>query len=478
MEGASFRPLELDTIMYDLVVIGSGPGGYIAAIRAAQLDMKVACIERYPTYGGTCLNVGCIPSKALLQSSEKYHEAHETLVEHGIELGDVKLNLEKMMERKTNVVSTLTRGIAGLFKKNGVEGFTGRGEILATDKVAVHKDDGSTEELETKRILIATGSTPSTIPGVEIDKDRIVDSTGALAFTEVPEHLIVIGAGVIGLELGSVWKRLGAKVTMLEFLPKVLGNSDSEIAKQAKRLFSKQGLEFVLEARVTGAEVEGDSVKVTYQDKDDKDHEIEGDRVLLCVGRKPYTEGLGLENIELETNKRGQLEVDENFETSVKGVFAIGDVIPGMMLAHKAEEEGVVAVERMNGIGAHINYDAIPDVVYTHPEIASVGKTEDQLKEAGVEYKKGKFPFMANSRAKAINETDGFVKILADAKTDRILGAQIIGPQAGDLIAELAVAIEFGGSSEDIARSSHAHPTLAEAVKEAALAVDGRTLNL
>jgi len=420
--------------MYDLVVIGSGPGGYIAAIRAAQLGMKVACIERYPTFGGTCLNVGCIPSKALLESSEKYHEAHDTLIDHGIELSEVKLNLEKMMARKNDVVGSLTRGIEGLFKKNGVEGFTGRGEIVATDKVKLHKDDGSTEELETKRILIATGSKPSTIPGVEIDKDRIVDSTGALEFDEVPEHLIVIGAGVIGLELGSVWNRLGAKVTVLEFLPKVLGNSDTELAKQAKRIFGKQGLEFILEARVTGAEVDGDKVKVTYKDKEDNETELEGDRVLLSVGRRAFTKGLGLENIGLETNDRGQIEVDENFESSVEGVFALGDVIPGMMLAHKAEEEGVVCVERMNGIGAHINYDAIPDVVYTDPEIASVGKTEDQLKEAGVEYKKGKFPFMANGRAKAINSTDGFVKILADAKTDRILGAQIIGPQAGDQI--------------------------------------------
>ncbi len=464
--------------MYDLVVIGSGPGGYIAAIRAAQLGMKVACIERYPTFGGTCLNVGCIPSKALLESSEKYHEAHDTLIDHGIELSEVKLNLEKMMARKNDVVGSLTRGIEGLFKKNGVEGFTGRGEIVATDKVKLHKDDGSTEELETKRILIATGSKPSTIPGVEIDKDRIVDSTGALEFDEVPEHLIVIGAGVIGLELGSVWNRLGAKVTVLEFLPKVLGNSDTELAKQAKRIFGKQGLEFILEARVTGAEVDGDKVKVTYKDKEDNETELEGDRVLLSVGRRAFTKGLGLENIGLETNDRGQIEVDENFESSVEGVFALGDVIPGMMLAHKAEEEGVVCVERMNGIGAHINYDAIPDVVYTDPEIASVGKTEDQLKEAGVEYKKGKFPFMANGRAKAINSTDGFVKILADAKTDRILGAQIIGPQAGDLIAELAVAVEFGAASEDIARSSHAHPTLAEAIKEAALAVEGHTLNM
>lgn len=464
--------------MYDLVVIGSGPGGYIAAIRAGQLGMKVACIERYPTFGGTCLNVGCIPSKALLESSEKYHEACDMLEIHGVDVGSVELNLEKMQARKNDVVSTLTRGVAGLFKKNKVDGIQGLGEIIDANTVRVHKEDGDSDDLETKRILIATGSIPSTIPGVEFDKERIVDSTGALAFEDVPEHLIVIGAGVIGLELGSVWKRLGAKVTMLEYLGQPLGTTDSEIAKQAKRIFSKQGIEFVFNARVTGAEVDGDTVTVTYSDTDDTEHSVEGDRVLLSVGRRPYTKGLGLENIGLETNDRGQIEVDENFETSVEGVFALGDVIPGPMLAHKAEEEGVVCVERMNDIGAHINYDAIPSVVYTDPEVATVGKSEDELKEAGVEYNKGKFPYMANGRAKALNKTDGFVKILADKKTDRILGAQIIGAHAGDLIAELAVAIEFGASSEDIGRSSHAHPTLAEIVKEAALAVDGQTLNL
>lgn len=464
--------------MYDLVVIGSGPGGYIAAIRAGQLGMKVACIEKYPTFGGTCLNVGCIPSKALLESSEKFEETHHTLAQHGVSVGDVKLDLSKMLGRKDTIVSGLTEGIAFLFKKYKVEGIQGFGTITGKNEVTVKNDDGSTASvLETKRILIATGSKPSSIPGVNIDKDRVVDSTGALKFPEIPKHLIVIGAGVIGLELGSVWRRVGSKVTVLEYMPKILGNSDSEIAKEAKKIFTKQGMEFLLDVKVTGATVDGDKVTVTYEEKGES-KTIEGDRVLLSVGRRPYTDGLGLSNIGLETDKRGVIHVDKNFETSVPGVFALGDVIPGPMLAHKAEEEGVVCVERMNGIGAHINYDAIPDVVYTEPEIASVGKTEDQLKEAGIAYKKGKYPFMANARARALASTQGFVKILADEKTDRILGAQIIGPRAGDLIAELAVAMEFGASSEDIGRSSHAHPTLAEVIKEAALSVTGSPLNM
>jgi dihydrolipoamide dehydrogenase len=463
--------------MYDLVVIGSGPGGYIASVRAGQLGMKVACIEKYDTYGGTCLNVGCIPSKAMLESSEKFEEATHALTQHGVDVSGVALNLDKMLERKLGVVKQLTDGIKFLFKKYKVDGFTGFGSIVDKNHVKVTAADGTEQVLETKRILIATGSKPAAIPGVAIDKDRIVDSTGALAFTEVPKHLVVIGAGVIGLELGSVWRRLGAKVTVLEYMPKILGNSDNEIAKEAKRLFTKQGFEFLLEVKVTGATVNGDVVTVTYEDKAGASHSIEADRVLLSVGRKPYTAGLGLENIGLETDKRGVIHVDKNFETAVKGVYAIGDVIPGPMLAHKAEEEGVVCVERMNGIGAHINYDAIPDVVYTEPEVAGVGKTEEQLKELGIPYKKGKFTFMANGRAKALAHTEGFVKILAHEKTDRILGAQIIGPRAGDLIAELAVAIEFGASAEDIGRSSHAHPTLAEVVKEAALAVNGPPLN-
>ena len=463
--------------MYDLVVIGSGPGGYIAAIRAAQLGMKVACIERYATYGGTCLNVGCIPSKAMLESSERFAEVQSHFADHGIEVGDVSLNLAKMMERKDKVVAGGTNGIVFLFKKNKIDGFHGWGTIKSVNAVEVKSDDGEVKTLETKKILIATGSKPFALPGVEYDKKHIVDSTGALEFDAVPEHLVVIGAGVIGLELGSVWKRLGAKVTVIEFLPKILGGRmDSELEKNAKRLFTKQGLEFEMEARVTGASVNDGKVTVTFE-QGGEEKTIECDKLLVGIGRKPFTENLGLENIGLETNQRGFIEVDEHYKTSVEGVYAIGDVIPGPMLAHLAEHEGAVCVERINGIAGHVNYDAVPDVVYTHPEIASVGKTEEQLKEAGIKYKKGKFPFSANGRARALNDTDGFVKILADAKTDQILGAHIIGPRAGDLIAELAVAVEFHASSEDIARSSHAHPTLAEAVKEAALDVDDRALN-
>lgn len=463
--------------MYDLVVIGSGPGGYIASVRAGQLGMKVACVEKYSTYGGTCLNVGCIPSKAMLESSEKYAEALHSLTQHGVEVGDVKLNLDTMLERKRSVVGQLTTGIGYLFKKNKVDGIQGFGTITGKNQVTVKLPDGNTQVLETKRILIATGSRPSSIPGVTIDKDRIVDSTGALEFTQVPEHLIVIGAGVIGLELGSVWKRLGAKVTVLEYQPRIFGNSDSEVAKEALRTFKKQGIEFLLDVKVTGTSVNGDIATVAYEEKGEA-KTISGDRVLVAVGRRPYTDNLGLENVGLATDKRGFIHVNSHFETSVPGIFALGDVIPGPMLAHKAEEEGVVCVERMNGIAAHINYDAIPDVVYTEPEVASVGKTEDFLKENNIAYKKGKFPFSANGRAKALAHTEGFVKILADATTDRILGAQIIGPRAGDLIAELGIAIEMGASSEDIARSSHAHPTLAEAIKEAALSVTGSPLNM
>jgi dihydrolipoamide dehydrogenase len=465
--------------MYDLVVIGSGPGGYIAAIKAAQMGMEVACIEKYSTFGGTCLNVGCIPSKALLESSEKYHEAKETFSNVGINIPEVDLDLEKMMGHKSETVDGLTKGVEFLFGKYGVEGITGLGTILDEHTVQV-EHDGETRELEADKILIATGSKPASLPGIEFDDERIVDSTWALEFDEVPEHMIVIGAGVIGLEMGSIWKRLGADVTVLEFLPEVLGGRmDKDLAREAKKIFSKQGLEFVMNAKVTGADVDGDTVEVTYEmrDEDGDEKTISGDRLLVCVGRRPYTDGLGLENIGIETNDRGQIEVDDNFETAVDGVFAIGDVIPGPMLAHKAEEEGVVCVERMNGVGAHINYDAIPEVTYTDPEIAVVGKTEEELDEAGIEYKKGKFNFRANGRARALDKTDGFCKILADARTDKILGAAIIGPRAGDLIAELAVASEFHGSSEDVARSSHAHPTLSEVVKEAALDVTGDPLN-
>ncbi|MBA2664949.1 MAG: dihydrolipoyl dehydrogenase [Bradymonadaceae bacterium] len=463
---------------YDLVVIGSGPGGYIASIRAAQLGMKVACVERYATYGGTCLNVGCIPSKAMLESSERFAAASHDFAQHGVEIGSVGLNLERMLARKKEVVDASAAGVAYLFKKNKIDGFHGHATIKDVNTVSIAGDDGKTSELSTKRILIATGSKPIQLSGIALDKEYIVDSTGALEFQAVPEHLVVIGAGVIGLELGSVWARLGAKVTVVEYMHEIFGaRMDEELMRTARKIFEKQGIEFVFKARVTGASVKDGKVTTTYE-QDGKEHTIESDRLLVGVGRKPYTDKLGLENIGLETNKWGFIPVDAHYETAVKGVYAIGDVIPGPMLAHLAEHEGVACVERINGIAGHVNYDAIPDVVYTHPEIATVGKTETQLKEGGVAFKVGKFPFRANGRARALGDMDGFVKILAHEKTDRILGAHIIGPRAGDLIAELAVAVEFGASAEDIARSSHAHPTLAEAVKEAALAVDGRTLNL
>ncbi|MFP4600910.1 MAG: dihydrolipoyl dehydrogenase [Persicimonas sp.] len=468
--------------MYDLVVIGSGPGGYIAAIRAGQLGMNVACVEKYDTFGGTCLNVGCIPSKALLESSEKFAEVSHEFADHGINVGEVELDLDKMQQRKRNVVEGSTKGIEFLFGKYNVEGIHGTASIKDKSHVEVVLGDGETRTLETDKILIATGSKPTALPGIEYDDETIVDSTWALEFSEVPEHLIVIGAGVIGLEMGSVWSRLGGKVTVVEYLPEILGGrADKEVMKKGLKIFKKQGLEFVMNSMVTGAQVDDDGqVTVTYEPRDDEDGEaktLTGDKLLVAVGRAPYTDGLGLDNIGLPTDDRGFIHVDENYETSVEGVYAIGDVIPGPMLAHLAEEEGVVCVERMNGIGAHVLYDAVPDVVYTHPEIASVGKTAAELDEAGVDYNTGKFLFRANGRARAINSTDGFVKVLADAETDRILGAHILGPQAGDLIAELAVAMEFYASSEDIARSSHAHPTLAEAVKEACLAVDGQMLN-
>lgn len=464
--------------MYDLVVIGSGPGGYIASIRAAQLGLKVACVERYPTFGGTCLNVGCIPSKAMLVSSEHFLATQHDMEEHGIKVEGVTLDLGRMLARKNKIVEDSFNGVSYLFKKNKIEGIHGLGSFVDKHTVKVTKDDGTEQILATKRVLIATGSKPISLPTITIDKDRIIDSTGALALTQVPEHLVIIGAGVIGLELGSVWHRLGAKVTVIEYLPKILGHSDVDLAREAKKIFTKQGINFILEAKVTSAQVDGEQVHISYEDKNKEAKVITGDRLLVSIGRRPYTNNLGLEHIGLETNPRGQIEVDHDFKTSVDNVYAIGDVIPGPMLAHKAEEEGVVCVERMMDIGAHINYDAIPDVVYTEPEIASVGKTEKELKEAGTPYKTGKFPFSANGRARALGAPKGFVKILAHETTDRILGAQIIGKSAGDMIAELAVAMEFGASAEDIARSSHAHPTLAEIIKEAALAIDKRSLNI
>ncbi|MEM9553332.1 MAG: dihydrolipoyl dehydrogenase [Acidobacteriota bacterium] len=461
-----------ETAQHDLVVIGSGPGGYIAAIRAAQLGLDVACIEKEPALGGTCLRVGCIPSKALLEASERYVEAKKGLKRFGVKVGDVELDLGTMQKHRIRTVKALTQGVAGLFKKNEVTRYQGVGRIDGPGKVVV--DGKDTVRIEAKNILIATGSDVATIPGVELDGERIVGSTEALEFSEVPEHLVVIGAGYIGLELGSVWARLGSQVTVLEYLDRILPGMDAETAKIAQRLFKKQGLDFHLGTKVTGATVRDDGWCVVESEGNEP---IECDRVLVAVGRKPYTEGLGLESIGIEFDERGRIPVDAAWKTSADGVYAIGDVIAGPMLAHKAEHEGVACVEGIAGGHGHVNYDAVPGIVYTHPEIASVGKTEEQLQEDGVEYRSGVFPFGANGRAKALADTDGQVKILADASTDRILGAHIIGPRAGDLIAEVAVAVEFGASAEDLARSFHAHPTLAEAVKEAALAVDGRTLN-
>lgn len=462
----------MDNHQHDLVVIGAGPGGYVAAIRAAQLGLNVACIELEKDLGGTCLRIGCIPSKALLESSQRYHAARHDLNSHGVTIENVSLDLKAMLSRKNGIVGQLTKGIVGLFKKNNITRYLGRGRIDGPGKVIIEGSEPST--LQCKNILIATGSVSAPLPGVELDGDRIGTSTEALDYPEVPQHLVVIGAGVIGLELGSVWGRLGSKVTVLEYMKTILPGMDGQLVKQATKILKKQGLDFQLGVKVTGATCEGDVCTVTTEGGDP----LTCDRVLLSVGRRPNTEGLGLESVGIKTERPGIIPINDHFETSQPGIYAIGDVVRGPMLAHKAEEEGIACVEHIiNGHG-HVNYNAIPGVVYTHPEIAAVGKTEEQLKEAGIQYKSGSFPFAANARAKAIGETDGFAKILVDAKTDRILGAHIIGPQAGDLIAEIAVAIEFKASSEDIARSSHAHPSLAEVVKEAAWAAYDRPISM
>jgi dihydrolipoamide dehydrogenase len=464
------------TTRYDVVVIGSGPGGYVCAIRCAQLGLKTACIEKYPTKGGTCLNVGCIPSKALLESSERFWMAGHHLAEHGVKVAAPELDLETMLARKVSIVDTLTGGVQTLLEKNKIDTFTGLGRIADANTVVVAGADGETT-LQTDAIVVATGSKPTPLRGVTLDKDRIVDSTGAISFPEVPEHLILVGAGVIGLELGSVWARLGAKVTVLEYLDRIMPGVDNEVAKGAKKIFEKQGLSFELGAKVQSAEVKGKTVTVTWEASDGETKSMKGDRVLVAVGRRPYTEGLGLETVGVAVDKRGVIQVDHDLQTNVPGIFAVGDVIPGPMLAHKAEDEGLAVAETLAGGVGHVNYDAIPSIVYTHPEIASVGKTEEELKEAGIPYKKGRFRYGPNGRAMALGESDGFVKILAHKATDRILGCHILGARAGDLIAEIAVAVEFGASAEDIARSVHAHPTLAEIVREAALDVDRRSLH-
>ncbi len=459
---------------YDLIVIGSGPGGYVCAIRAAQLGMKVACVEKRETLGGTCLNVGCIPSKALLHSSEKFEEAGKHFEKIGIKASGITLDLKVMMAHKDSVVEANTKGIEFLFKKNKIDWLKGAGRITAKNTVAV---DGTA--YNAKNIVIATGSDVVGLPGIVIDEDKIVSSTGALELDKVPTEMVVIGGGVIGLELGSVWQRLGSKVTVIEFMDQILPGMDGEIRKETQKVLKKQGIEFKLSTKVTSAKAGAKSVNLTLEHADGgKGKKISADIVLVAVGRKAYTEGLGLEAIGVKTDDRGRIQTDGHFKTNVEGVYAIGDVIAGPMLAHKAEDEGVVLAEMLDGQSGHIDYNLIPSVVYTWPEVASVGKTEEQLKEEGVSYKVGKFPFMANGRARAMNAMDGFVKILADAKTDRVLGCHILGAEAGTLIAEIVLGMEFGASSEDIARTCHAHPTLEEVIKEAALAVDGRPLHI
>ena len=458
---------------HDLIVIGAGPGGYVAAIRAAQLGLNVACIEKEPALGGTCLRVGCIPSKALLESSELYEQAGNSLINRGIRIPKVELDLPRMLEQKNQTVSTLSKGIDGLLKKNGVTRYLGHGRLTAPGAVRVTDKKNQTTELTGKNILIATGSVVATLPGIEIDGERVVSSTEALSFPSVPGKLVVIGGGAIGLELGTVWRRLGSKVTVLEYMNRILPGMDDELAKASLKILKSQGLQFQLGARVTGVTLNRKTCDVHIEGQEN----LRCDRVLVAVGRRPNTADLGLEAVGIETDKRGFIPIDETYQTSVPGIYAVGDVVGGAMLAHKAEEEGIACVERIVTGYGHVNYDAIPAIVYTSPEIASVGATEEELKESGVEYRKGSFPFAANGRARAIGHTEGMVKILADKKTDRILGAHILGPHAGDLIAELAVAIEFCASSEDVARSCHAHPTLAEAIKEAAMAVDRRAIH-
>ncbi len=464
---------------HDVIVIGGGPAGYVAAIRAAQLGLDTACIERETVCGGTCLRIGCIPSKALLESSWRYIEAQHELKTHGVKTGAVELELNVMMERKNTIVESLTKGITGLFKKNKVTRYEGHGRLDGPGKVVIEGKDA--EELKAKHIILATGSVSSALPGIEFDdKGRVGTSTEALDYPEPPEHLVVIGAGYIGLEMGSVWRRLGSRVKVLEYLPRILPGMDAELAREAMKEFERQGIEFQIGAEVLGARVDGKQCVVEVKDEEP----IRCDRVLVAVGRTPYTEGLGLDTLGIQTDKRGRVVVDEHYTTSAADVYAIGDIIVFQdgyappMLAHKSEDEGIACVERIVTGYGHVNYDAIPAVCYTHPEIGSVGKTEDALRDAGIDYRKGTFPFQANGRARSMGETQGKVKVLSDAKTDRILGVHIIGPRAGDLIAEAAVAMEFGASSEDLARCCHAHPTLAECIKEAALATDGRAIHI
>ena len=458
-------------MQYDVVVIGSGPGGYVAAIRCAQLGLKTAIVEKYATFGGTCLNVGCIPSKALLDSSEHYHNAAHTFQTHGIKLKDLKVDMPQMIKRKNEVVEQTTAGIVYLFKKNKITSYQGHGSFVDKNTIKISKADGSAENITAKNVIIATGSKPTELPFISVDKKRIITSTEALNLQEVPKHLILIGGGVIGLELGSVYARLGAKVTVVEFADSIISTMDKTLGAELLRSLKKLGMEFLLGHKVTGASVKGNKVTVTADDPSGKGISLEGDYCLLAVGRTAYTEGLGLENIGLTVEERGKkITVDENLQTKVPGIYAIGDVVRGAMLAHKAEDEGVFVAEYIAGQKPHINYNLIPGVVYTWPEVASVGYTEEQLKEQGKKYKVGSFPFKASGRARASMDTDGLVKVLADAETDELLGVHMIGPRVADVIAEAVVAMEFRASAEDIARICHAHPTFTEAFKEAALA--------
>jgi dihydrolipoamide dehydrogenase len=459
---------------FDVIVIGSGPGGYVCAIRAAQLGLKVACVEKRDTLGGVCLNVGCIPSKAMLQSSESFEETKHKFADHGILVEGVKLDLTRMLARKGEVVSANVKGVEFLFKKNKITWLKGEGKITAPGTV-----DVAGTSYTTKNIIIATGSESMPLGGVEVDEKQIVTSTGALELEKVPGHMVVIGGGVIGLELGSVWRRLGAEVTVIEFLDRITPTMDSEVGKQFERVLTKQGMKFKLKSKVTAAAKTAEGVTLTVEAAaGGAPEEVKADVVLLAIGRRAYTEGLGLATVGVEVDERGRVKTDKHFATNVPGIYAIGDCIVGPMLAHKAEDEGVAIAEMLVGQAGHVNYGVIPSIVYTWPEVASVGETEEELKARGQEYKSGKFPFLANGRARAMGDTDGFVKILADKTTDRVLGAHILGPDAGTLIAEIAIAMEFGASAEDVARTCHAHPTLNEAVKEAALAVDGRALHI
>lgn len=463
---------------YDLIIIGTGPGGYVCAIRAAQLGMKVAVVEKRATHGGTCLNVGCIPSKALLHASELFDEANHGMADMGIDVSPT-LDLAKMMAFKDEGVTGNTQGVEYLLKKNKVHAYHGLGRIVAAGQVQVTPDTGDAIMLAAKAICIATGSEVAQLPGIEIDETKVVSSTGALELKAVPKSMIIVGGGIIGLELGSVWRRLGANVTVVEFLDRIIPTEDAEVAKKFMAILKKQGIDFKLGHKVTSVQSTDAGCTVTLEPSQGGDATtVETDVVLVSIGRTPFTDGLGLEDVGVQKDNRGRVMVDEHFQSNVPGIYAIGDVIVGPMLAHKAEDEGVALAEQLAGQAGHVNYDVIPSVIYTFPEVASVGRSEEALKEAGVAYRKGSFPFTANGRAKVNKTTDGFVKVLADAETDRILGVHIVGPHAGEMIAEAAVIMEFGGSAEDLARTCHAHPTLTEAVKEAALAVDGRALHM